>query len=163
MKAWSNVYVGFLFLQFSQTQKMWSYVQMEGVTTCSCTTVCGLQCTGKRSQQRSDAALGSTKGIRIVALFHTLRSSVTSWRFVSLLHFTRHKCCFSKMWDNILLFFIQFCIDLNVQFLHCKSVFILKQSVSDLRQNIRKLCLPTSGTVDWSSRQEKLLSCTIQR
>lgn len=31
------------------------------------------------------------------------------------------------------------------------------------RQSTRKLCLPTSGTVDWSSHQERPLSCTIQR
>lgn len=130
---------------------------------CSYTTAFGPQCTGKRRRQRFGAAAGSTKGIRIVALFRTLKSLVTSWRFVSLLHLTRNRCCVDKMWDNMLLLFIQFCIDFNVQFLCCKSLYKLIQYVFNFRQNIRKLCLPTSGTVDWSSHQERQSSCTIQR
>lgn len=55
--------------------------------TCSFMTARGLQCTGRRSLQRSDAAPGSTKEIQIVALFLTLRSSAISSRFVSKILF----------------------------------------------------------------------------
>lgn len=76
--------VGLLFFQFNQTQKMWSYVPTEAVMMCSSMTAYGPPSTGRRSLQRSGAALGSSKGMQIVALFLTLRSLVTSWRFVSL-------------------------------------------------------------------------------
>lgn len=123
---------------------------------CNSMTACGLRCTGRRSLQRFSAAPGSTKGIQIAALHLTLRSLVTSWRFVSLLQSIRN-ILVNKLWilklhrflrSNTSIF-TKFCIKSNVQFTH--------------RQNIRKLYLPTSGTVDWSSHQEKPLSCTIQR
>lgn len=98
-----NGFVGFLFFQFNRTPKMWLCVRMEGVTTCSSMTVYGPLCTGRRSLQRSGAALGSTKGIRIVALFLIPRSLVTSWRFVSLLHLIRNKLCGTSLFVPLLL------------------------------------------------------------
>lgn len=62
----------------------------------------------------------------------------------SLTSFLLH-CHFQS---NIYFSSISSFINSSVQFLYCKSLYILIQYVFNFRQNIRKPCLPTSGTVD---------------